>query len=242
MKNNEATFFVFIAAIIIGVLISLNINFKSTPAKVQLDAKQYQEAINKRNNLYNDISKIKQKNDEISNKINGYNYANKKDEKIAKDIEIEAEKNKMIAGLTQVQGIGLKIVLSDAKEAFPGEIVDDEIQRFRLIHDMDMLFVINELKVAGAESISINNQRLVLDSEVECHGTFIKVNGKLLYQPFFVDVIGDSEIMKKTLLSNEGYLKILMNRGIGVDIEVSDKVDIPAYIEKKQKEWSYPLF
>lgn len=46
MKNNEASTFVFIASIIIGILISMNISFTRTTDRVFLSAKQYQDSYN----------------------------------------------------------------------------------------------------------------------------------------------------------------------------------------------------
>ena len=72
MKNNEATVFVFIASIIMGVLISLNLNVKNQNKYVPLSSKEYQEALNKRNKLYKDISELKHDNTDLKQKINKY--------------------------------------------------------------------------------------------------------------------------------------------------------------------------
>lgn len=232
MKNNEATFFVFIASIIIGVLISLNISFKDTPASVQLDTKQYQDAINKRNKLYSEISKLKQDNDDISNKINEYNYSYRKNEKILNDILDEVDKNKMMAGISAVKGKGLKIVLADGAEAFQGEIIDADIQRLRIIHDRDMYNVFNELRLAGAQAISINGQRVVFNTAVDCLGQFLRINGVRVPGPFYIEVIGEPETMQATLNRSDGYFKELVNRGISVTVSPEDEVNLPKYSGK----------
>ncbi len=48
MRNNEATIFIFIASIAIGILISMNISFKKVNARTFLNVKQYQEALNEK--------------------------------------------------------------------------------------------------------------------------------------------------------------------------------------------------
>ena len=46
MKKNEGSIFVFIASIVIGLLISLNIHFGTQTETVILNTKQYQDLMN----------------------------------------------------------------------------------------------------------------------------------------------------------------------------------------------------
>ena len=70
----------------------------------------------------------------------------------------EAELFRMAAGYLPVQGPGLVVTIDDSKRVMkPGENPN-----LYIIHDDDMLKVINELWAAGAEAISINDQRLVV--------------------------------------------------------------------------------
>ena len=48
MKNNKGFFFVFIATIILGVLISMNFNFEGIQSYSQLNSTEYQNAIEER--------------------------------------------------------------------------------------------------------------------------------------------------------------------------------------------------
>lgn len=47
----------------------------------------------------------------------------------------------------------------------------------RLVHDMDIMQVINDIKNSGAEAISINGQRVVDKTEIYCSGAFLRING-----------------------------------------------------------------
>ena len=44
-----------------------------------------------------------------------------------------------------------------------------------IIHDDDLLRVINELRAAGAEGIAINGERIVAMSEIRCAGPTLSV-------------------------------------------------------------------
>lgn len=141
----------------------------------------------------------------------------------------ELNKNLMLSGLEETKGQGLKIVLEDGGEAFSGEVVDDFMRLLRTIHDDDMIKVINELKSAGAEAISINDQRIIYTTEIYCGGQFLRMNGVKIPAPFYVYAIGNPERMESQIIRDGSYIKTLINRGISVQITKSDDIIMPAY-------------
>ncbi|MEW8956636.1 DUF881 domain-containing protein [Clostridium sp.] len=232
MKVNEANIFVFIAAIIIGILISLNINLSDESERVVLSVKQYQEASNLRNKLIGEVSSIKEGYYNNVAKLEGYKLKENDKDKIVEEITNEIDYNKNILGYSNVKGPGLKITLIDAAEStFINEIAEEDFYTARdmIIHNTDMLNVINEIKNAGAEAISINGQRVLSNSKIDCSWAFLSINGVRTPAPFYITAIGNKEVMKKYLLSSESHLKGLMNRGINVTIYEEDEVEVPAY-------------
>ncbi len=97
-----------------------------------------------------------------------------------------------------------------------------------LIHDGDILSIINELKNAGAEAISINDQRLVPTSSIVCGGNIIEINGEKVGAPFIIKAIGLPELLAG-LSRPGGYLQILKDDTIEVDLKMSNKITIPKY-------------
>ena len=77
MKTNEASVFVFMASVIIGILISLNINFNRDYNRVFLSAQQYQDAYNDRNKLINDISSLEKQYYDYNTKLDKYCILNR---------------------------------------------------------------------------------------------------------------------------------------------------------------------
>lgn len=232
MKINEANIFVFIAAIIIGILISLNINLTGVEERVVLSAKQYQEANNQRTKLMGEVSSAKEGYYKNLTKLEGYHLKDNDKDKILDEIREEIDHNKNILGYSKVKGPGLKITLIDATESrFISSMAEEDLFKARdmLIHNTDMLNVINEIKNVGAEALSINGQRVMSNSEIYCSWAFLSVNGVKTPAPFYITAIGNKELMKKYLLSSESYLKSLMNRGINVTIYEEDEVEVPAY-------------
>ena len=125
------------------------------------------------------------------------------------DLESKEEQivqgNKMI-GLTEVTGPGVIVTLSDS----------------------DVLSVINELKNAGAEAISINDQRIVPTTSISCGGNIIDINGEKVGAPFVIKAIGLPEQLA-ALERPGGYLERLRSYSIGAVLEKSNNITIPKY-------------
>lgn len=137
-----------------------------------------------------------------------------------------------VIGTTDVQGKGIVLTVADNKNVTSESISAlDSISNY-LIHDSDLLTLINELKNAGAEAISINEQRLVTTSAIECDGNIIKVNGEKVGAPFTIKAIGLPEVLINVNRFG-GYLDNLReNRYLKVSIEkMTDKktITIPKY-------------
>lgn len=131
--------------------------------------------------------------------------------------------NKMI-GLTEVTGPGVIITLSDSTRDASSVLNASEL----IVHDGDVLSVINELKNAGAEAISINDQRLVPTSSIVCGGNIIEINGEKVGAPFEIKAIGLPEQLA-ALSRPGGYLEILKNATVGVELKKSNNITIPKY-------------
>ena len=139
-----------------------------------------------------------------------------------KEQEIQ-QGNKMI-GLTEVTGPGVIVTLSDSKTDSSLALNASDL----IVHDADVLSVINELKNAGAEAISINDQRLVPTSSIVCGGNIIEINGEKVGAPFEIKAIGLPEQLA-ALSRPGGYLEILKNATVGVELKKSNNITIPKY-------------
>ena len=134
------------------------------------------------------------------------------------------EGNKTI-GLAEVTGPGVIITVADS-EIDSNSVVD---ATDFIIHDTDILKIVNELKNAGAEAISINNQRVILTTPIICGGNIININGERIGSPFEIKAIGSPEALAN-LSRPGGWLSKLEKRGIKVSaIKKSNSITIPKY-------------
>lgn len=226
MKNSEANVFVFIASIIIGILISMNISFSRKTDRVVLNAKQYQDAYNYKNKLYSEVLGLINQYNDYSSKIKKYKSDSQNQEKITSSMKEELNEDNILLGKVALEGQGIVITLDDANTA--GAANQFEYQ-LRIIHNTDIIQVINDLKNSGAEAISLNGQRIIDRSEVYCSGPFLRINGIKIASPFVIYAIGNKDVMYNYMISNENYLKTLLVRKIKVDVQQSNTVRVPAY-------------
>lgn len=141
------------------------------------------------------------------------------------NLEEQIKEGNKLLGLTEVTGEGVIVTLKDNATTSSNSIVDSNDL---VVHDMDVLSVINELKNAGAEAIAINDQRLVTTTGIVCDGNVIQINGQKVGAPFEIKAIGLSEQLA-ALSRPGGYLSILQQYGIGAELVKSKSITIPKY-------------
>lgn len=143
------------------------------------------------------------------------------------ELRTELKRQQVRAGLVDVQGPGVRVVLDDSQLVSTASNVDD-----LLIHDYDLRDIINVLWLAGAEAISINDERVVQDTSVICVGSTIMVNDTRLSPPYEVLAIGDP-LRLLDYLRNPGYLSELRMRderfNLSLEFVRADAMIISAY-------------
>ena len=122
-----------------------------------------------------------------------------------------------LIGLREVTGSGVIITLED--------------NEYVRITPTDILELINELKLSGAEAISINDERIVYNSYVVSpNGTFIQVDGVKLVSPYVVKAIGNPTYLESGLSKKQyGYIDSKKAEGISVKLERKDNITINKY-------------
>ena len=136
----------------------------------------------------------------------------------ANELQEKLKEYKKILGLTEVSGNGLEITLKDGDENQSKSVLSS------LVHDGDILQVVNALRNAGADAISVNDQRIVNTSAISCIGNVVKINGEKVGVPYVIKAIGNPEWLYGAIEMNGGYVSNL--RREGVDVEVKKVKDI----------------
>lgn len=135
------------------------------------------------------------------------------------------EKSKLIKkyisvlGYTDVYGEGLRIKYTPIQGQYEADIATD-------LRD-----IVNELKNAGIEAISINGQRLINTSSIEMVKNKIEINTVEITSPYIIDVIGNSEMINNSLIRPGGTIENIRSTGVKIDIQVKDNIKINKFSE-----------
>lgn len=151
-------------------------------------------------------------------KIQEYENKIESNEEAGELLEEDLEKAKMLLGLTEVQGTGITINIIDNDET---EIIST-----------DLLDLVNELNSAGAEAISINNQRIVAMTDIVDVDEFVMINGRRIASPYTVKTIGDLTYLQSALNIKNGFLDKYKTNGYTITLETNDEIIINRYDEE----------
>ena len=201
-----------LVCVVLGAMIA--IQFKTTQNIRSAVPQQRVEILSQR------VGQLEKERDSLMKEVTELRQAIDSDA-TSKEIEII----KMGAGMTALQGAGITVTIDDSKRPTkPGENPN-----LYLIHDDDILKVINELWAAGAEAIAINDQRLITTSEIRCAGPTLSVNNTRYSPPYNINAIGDPKTLETALKMRGGVIETLQFWGIQITVKKHDSVKIPAY-------------
>ena len=141
------------------------------------------------------------------------------------EVENQIKKNNALLGLTEVKGSGVIIRLDENREANEEEIID---LNSYLVHEGDLIHIINELYNAGADAISINGKRIVNTTSILCDGNIIRVNDEIVGVPIEIKAICYPQALYN-LKRKGGYLSLMVSGGVIVEMEESDDIKIQKY-------------
>lgn len=210
---------------ILGFLLSYQIkyiikSYKSEDKTISDDA-----AIDKLNELQIENDKLKENNKSLTDQIKDYET-----DAAGSEVNDEAKKqiikDKAVLGTEKVSGSGIIITIQKKNATY-----DNSLSK---IGEMTLAYIINNLKFAGAEAISINDIRITSQTGIRTSGSFIRVGNTDRInpdEPIIIKVIGDSTKLK-TEMEFQGFIENLIGNNYNSSIELSDSIDVEKTTDK----------
>lgn len=187
----------------------------SQGSRVQSGSIDMEEAVV---NAQAEIAKLRGENTKLQNAMASQTSS-------TKALNDSLQETKILAGLTDLEGPGIRVELRDSKKPASGIFPADLI-----IHDVDVLKVVNELWNAGAEAVSVNNHRIVGGTSFRCVGSVILVDNVRIASPVIIRAIGDPATLQGAIELPEGVLSDLKDIDPAmVTISKVDNQRLPAY-------------
>ncbi len=166
---------------------------------------------------------------ELQNDLTKYREQVSESGGAAKILKEELNRAETIAGLTDVSGQGITVTIRDGNTQDVGGNVTYN-DGYGIVHDSYILLVLNELRAAGAEALSINDERILATSEIRCAGPTVSVNNTKLAAPFEIKAIGNPDTLENALRMPGGAIdESKYYYGIDVTIKRSNKLLIKKY-------------
>jgi uncharacterized protein YlxW (UPF0749 family) len=216
--KRKLAFPVTMVSIALGFLISLQINTqKNVTAAEQISQQRVAAIKTVLNNSVAQNAKLQEEHRVLSDQLDQVRKQGGTDSKVLEELS----KIRMMDGTEPVQGPGLVITIDDRKQGQQGS--------FPVTMD-DLTYLINTLKFAGAEAISLNGQRIVSSTAIVLSGSStILVNQVPINRtegvPYEIMAIGNQDTL-------DDYSKLAANslRQGGIIVTINRKiVQIPSF-------------
>jgi len=211
--------FIFLACLVVGF--SLTVQARMTNGQhLYVSAKVIDDLKTTIESEHQDIDNVRQLAADTAEELAEYEKAYASDGDFEAKLRQELEYYKLISGAVDVRGEGVSVTIDDGtRPLYEGEDPNNV-----LVHDADLLIVINELKSAGAEAVAINGQRIANTTEVSCSGYTVRINDQFFARPFRIEAIGDATRMAAVLVAPEGYGTLLKDYGLTFEVEIKDDI------------------
>jgi len=156
--------------------------------------------------------------------LNEYRDASTQREELLALLNRQLTRDQIALGLVKVKGRGIVMTLDDSTLAAQAGENRDPF----LVHDYDLWPVVNELRSAGAEAISINEQRVVGTTPIRCVGAVLNINSVPVASPFIIKAIGDPDALVGALNLPGGVVEQFRASKFPVTVETHEEVAIEA--------------
>lgn len=224
IKIKIKTNYIFIALLTFIVTLfivnGVNANINENTIYILKNLNKYEKNIQVMRNV---VDELKAEVNNERNNIYKYEKGSFLDDIINMNSQIE--NLKFYNGFTDVRGPGIMLRVSDSI------IEDDSLDIMeKIVHDVDITVLLNDLKSAGAEAIDVNGLRIVNISEVVCAGPLLQINGEAVPAPFIIRAIGDQDALYDVVTKEGTYANVLKEQyGMEVVVAMSYNLTVPKY-------------
>lgn len=225
MKIKRDALWIGSVCILLGVIMALQ--FKTVQKNFlqgQTPSQKSAQLVSELTKLTNEKALLSSEIEVLEKKLKEIESTESKGNVVIKNLNEDLQKYKSFAGLTDVYGPGIEIFIDN-----PNTELNSTMEN-NLVYDYELLSnLINELNAAGAEAISINDQRILSQTEIRAAGEHININKVPQTAPFIVKVIGEPTTLENALTSRFGIVSIIREKNYQLDIKKMEKITINKY-------------
>lgn len=235
-RKHDSVLSVTIICLVLGAMLALQFR-----TQLQMgDVSGYRRADALAQMLANTRSQADQQREEITTlraELGKYQASVMDKDKLMGLVNERLASDQIALGLVDVKGPGVAISIADSslRADAPGA------EELFLVHDSDLWPVVNELRSAGAEAISINGQRVVGSTAIRCAGPVINVNSVPIDPPFEILAIGNPDTLYNALTITQGVMDRFKNLKFPVNIIKEQDIVIKAVGVEPKFKYARPI-
>lgn len=238
MKKITSQVFVAVVCAFLGFLLAhqfklLNEKNKENKITQNLDIIAEIEALKKEKEEY------LASNNALSEKLKQLEETVAKDGAVEGEIKKQLDNTRMNLGLVDVKGPGVVITITSKTNIFGS----NNSTATRIISEEEIAYIVNSLKFAKAEAISVNDYRITPQSGIRNSGNWIWVGSAGRIDPndkIVIKAIGDKQALKNAV-TFVGVLEYQALQNYNSEVKESDEIIINKTTQSLTSEFVKPI-
>lgn len=239
MTNRKEKIAIALICAVLGLILAMQIKsvrevseggFLSTQ-KAQILAAELRQLRVEKEQLFEELT-------DLENRLRGYELSEADENLMIRNLKNDLERYQLLAGYLPGTGPGVVVSLGDP----PASLNQTDNASFIVYNYEILLELINTLNAAGAEAISINDQRYVSTTEIHYADNALYVNETVTVPPYEIKAVGNPETLEAALNMRYGIVwQMRQYYELQVDVRKENEIQMPRYQRVFEFEYAVPL-
>lgn len=186
-KNRKNQYLVAGVLLIMGFLIAYQYKQRSEPERT-LTVEEAESLLQEIEVLQGEKSMLINKNEKLLQDVKNYEKAAASISESHALLKEELDRSRLLLGQIGVKGKGVTLTLKPTDPSL-------NPQNFNYLTEIELIYLINELKFAGAEAVSVNEKRITIQSGIQssANNSYILINDEKISprEDIIIKAIGD---------------------------------------------------
>lgn len=232
MKSLKSKLALGIVCLVLGIMLSFQFRITNVEKNSVTSGRTGDSVAKEIDNLTKQKEELSVKVQDYQKKVDEYEKSAASVDGTASKMKDELDNLRVAAGYTDVEGEGVVITISP--------VVDVTTKFLRTVDDSDVLDTVNELLAAGAEAISINDERYVSGTPIREAGKNIRVNSTKFdsSEPFVIKAIGNPKVLEGAFKMASSVAEMIKEQS-GCDFTIEKQQNIKILKYSKNVEYKY---
>lgn len=237
MRDIKSKISVIFVCILMGIILAIQFKTVKVTTGDLIPTQRAQQLAIELKTLKEEKEKLEEELSKLEERIKEYEENASKESVYVKSLTEDIKRYRMLAGYEDVHGPGVVIIINDPPmEVQYGDTTSNLVYRYDLL-----LEIVSYLNAAGAEAISINDQRFTSFTEIVPVGNHVNINGVPFVPPFVIKAIGNTQTLESGLNFPGGVIWRMRKLDFDIQIKTEKDIEIPGYTKNEKFRYAKPI-